>query len=40
MVDMIGITETTRRVAAIVASCPGVIMMDHLNMAEVMAVTH
>lgn len=40
MVDVIEITETTLRVAAIVANCLGVTMMDHLIMVEVMVVTH
>jgi len=38
-VAVIGITGTTRRVAAIIAKCLGVTLMDHLIMVEVMVVT-
>jgi hypothetical protein len=41
MVVVTGITETTQRqAAAVAASCPGVITMDHLIMVGVTVVTH
>jgi len=39
MVAVSGITGTTRRVAAIIAKCLGVTLMDHLIMVEVTVVT-